>query len=300
MAVSMAAGPTASVTATWITTADGTPVVGVPGIADGRWGVALAGLLLAAAVLSWPAAPRTGRSGDRWRRGRVRPPVSPGPTVVVLVALTGVPTAVLLAGPAGALAAIMLGGTGYRLGRRLVAERRRRRALPEVLRGLRALNRELRAGADPVTAVDGAARAGHGAAADVLGRLLVVMRTGSGPADAPAGDAGAAPRVLDALCCGWVLSRRHGVAFGRVVAGIADQLADEVAAEQERVAHLAGPRMSGYVLAALPLMGLVLGAGMGVDPVQVLIGSDAGRLLLVVGVALMCAGLLWSARIVGR
>jgi tight adherence protein B len=53
-------------------------------------------------------------------------------------------------------------------------------------------------------------------------------------------------------------------------------------------------------MAALPLMGILLGAGMGVNPVAVLLGSPLGNLLLVVGVALMCAGLLWSARIVGR
>jgi tight adherence protein B len=90
------------------------------------------------------------------------------------------------------------------------------------------------------------------------------------------------------------------VAFGRVVSGIADELSDEVAGEQARAAQLAGPRMSGYVMAGLPLMGLLLGAGMGVNPVGVLLGSAAGHLLLVVGVALMCAGLLWSARIAGR
>uniref|UniRef100_UPI003B3BC391 type II secretion system F family protein n=1 Tax=Nakamurella sp. TaxID=1869182 RepID=UPI003B3BC391 len=247
------------------------------------------------------AAPRTGPVGRRRRRRGVRPRGSPARLVVVLVAAVGVPAALVLAGPAAAPAAAMLGGTGYLLGRRLVAERRRRRALPEVLRGLRALTRELRAGADPVTAVDGAARAGHGAGAEVLGRLLVVMRAGSGagPVDATA-EGGPAGRVLDALCSGWVLSREHGVAFGRVVSGIADQLSDEVAAEQERMSQLAGPRMSGYVMAGLPLMGLLLGAGMGVDPVQVLTGSEAGRLLLLVGVALMCGGLLWSARIVGR
>lgn len=267
-----------------------------------RPGAAVAGLMLAVAVLCWPAAPRVGPAGRRPRRPRVRPGVSPGRALVLLVVLAGMPVALVLAGAPGALAATMLACTGYLLGRRLVAERRRRRAVPDVLRGLRALNRELRAGADPVTAVAGAARAGRGAGAEVLGRLLVVMRAGTAvePAASSVVDDESAAPVLDALCCGWVLSRRYGVAFGRVVSGIADQLSDEVVAEQARVAQLAGPRMSGYVLAGLPLMGLLLGAGMGVDPVQVLIGSAAGHLLLMVGVALICAGLLWSARIVGR
>jgi tight adherence protein B len=232
--------------------------------------------------------------------------------VLALGAAAGVAwlvSAATLAGLAGVLTATMLGATGVLLGRRLVVERRRRRALPEVLRGLRTLNRELRAGAAPLTAVDGAARAGQGAGTRVLTSLAVLMRSGSD--DAPAGadpavavSAGAVAevedRALEVLRSGWLLSRRHGVAFGRVVSGIADELSDEVAAEQARAAQLAGPRMSGYVMAGLPLMGLLLGAGMGVNPAQVLFGSAAGQVLLMVGVALMCAGLFWSARIVGR
>ena len=53
-------------------------------------------------------------------------------------------------------------------------------------------------------------------------------------------------------------------------------------------------------MAARPVMGVLLGSGMGVDPLAVLLGTPLGNVLLVVGVALMCAGLLWSARIVGR
>ncbi|WP_395729146.1 type II secretion system F family protein [Nakamurella sp.] len=215
------------------------------------------------------------------------------------VAAAALLAAAALAGPAGVVTATMLGATGLLLGRGLLAERRRRRALPDVLRGLRMLNRELRAGADPLAAVDGAGRACRGAGAQVLGRLAVLMQSGS---DGDSTDPVAEPedRVLDVLRSGWLLSRRHGVAFGRVVSGIADELSDEVAGEQARAAQLAGPRMSGYVMAGLPLMGLLLGAGMGVNPVGVLLDSAAGHFLLVVGVALMCGGLLWSARIVGR
>lgn len=227
------------------------------------------------------------------------PGASWGRVAAALLGFTAVSAAGALAGIAGVLTATMLGATSFLLGRRLLAEQRRRRALPDILRGLRTLNRELRAGADPLIAVDGAGRACRGAGARVLGRLAVLMRSGSD--NEPTGG-GAEPedRALDVLRSGWLLSRRHGVAFGRVVSGIADELSDEVTGEQARAAQLAGPRLSGYVMAGLPLMGLLLGAGMGVDPVGVLLGSAAGHLLLMVGVALMCAGLLWSARIVGR
>jgi tight adherence protein B len=58
--------------------------------------------------------------------------------------------------------------------------------------------------------------------------------------------------------------------------------------------------MSGYVMAMLPLLGLALGAGMGADPIRVLLSSTIGSILLLVGVALTCGGLLWSERIVRR
>jgi tight adherence protein B len=53
-------------------------------------------------------------------------------------------------------------------------------------------------------------------------------------------------------------------------------------------------------MALLPLLGLALGAGMGADPIQVLLSSALGNILLLVGVSLTCAGLLWSDRIVRR
>lgn len=282
----------------------------------------VAGVLLAGAALCWPSPPRRpgplvvrgaagrggpgrgssagGRSGLRW--------VSLGAVVGALVGASALAAAAILAGPAGLLAAAMMAATGTLLGRRLLAERRRRQALPDILRGLRTLNRELRAGSDPVTAVEAAGRSCGRVGAQVLGRLALLMQA-PGPGAAPEGDSNGdsvgdsahpADRVLDVLCSGWLLCRRHGVAFGRVVSGIADELADEVTADEARAAQLAGPRMSGYVMAGLPLMGVLLGAGMGVNPIGVLLGSAAGHLLLLVGVALMCAGLLWSARIVGR
>jgi tight adherence protein B len=65
-----------------------------------------------------------------------------------------------------------------------------------------------------------------------------------------------------------------------------------------QAAEVAGPRLSGYLLAALPVLGLLLGTGMGADPVAVLVSTGLGQVLLVVGVGLSCAGLRWIARIV--
>jgi tight adherence protein B len=58
--------------------------------------------------------------------------------------------------------------------------------------------------------------------------------------------------------------------------------------------------VSGYVLSALPAAGLLLGSGMGADPLAVLTGSAWGGALLIAGTLLCCAGLLWTDRIVRR
>ena len=219
----------------------------------------------------------------------------------VWAAVTGLVAATAVAGPSGLLAAAMALATAFVLTGRMLGQRRRRRSRPEILRGLRTLNRELRSGADPSAAAQAAAAAASGAGTRVLDGLVRLMRTGeTGPSVTELSLDDQPDQVLAFLRSGWLLSRRHGIAFGRVVTGIADELSDQLGSDQARSAQLAGPRMSGYVMAALPLMGMLLGAGMGVNPVAVLLGSPLGNLLLVVGVALMCGGLLWSARIVGR
>jgi tight adherence protein B len=63
---------------------------------------------------------------------------------------------------------------------------------------------------------------------------------------------------------------------------------------------MAGPRASAAVLAGLPAVGLLLGEAMGVQPLRVLSTTGTGQTLLVVGTGLLCAGVLWSARLTDR
>ena len=112
--------------------------------------------------------------------------------------------------------------------------------------------------------------------------------------------AGGGPRgeVEARLRAGWLLSRRHGLALTPLIEALAADLAEQLTADERRAGEVAGPRTSGYVMALLPVLGLALGAGMGADPIRVLLASPAGSVLLVAGVSLICAGLLWSARII--
>ena len=90
------------------------------------------------------------------------------------------------------------------------------------------------------------------------------------------------------------------MAFTPLIEDLSVDLAEQLAADRERSGEVTGSRTSGYVMAVLPMLGLMLGAGMGADPVHVLMASPVGNVLLLVGMSLTCGGLLWSARIVRR
>ncbi|MEU1395777.1 hypothetical protein ABZ403_06875 [Micromonospora zamorensis] len=62
-------------------------------------------------------------------------------------------------------------------------------------------------------------------------------------------------------------------------------------------AQAAGARATAWLLAALPIGGIALGYGIGVDPVAVLLHSRVGGACAVLAVALQVVGLLWAERL---
>ncbi|MFI6783896.1 hypothetical protein [Micromonospora sp. NPDC050276] len=62
-------------------------------------------------------------------------------------------------------------------------------------------------------------------------------------------------------------------------------------------AQAAGARATAWLLAALPIGGIGLGYGIGVNPVAVLLHSTVGGACAVVAVALQVVGLLWAERL---
>jgi tight adherence protein B len=196
-----------------------------------------------------------------------------------------------------AVAAGIVAATAVRLLRRARAAAWKHHALAGAATVLRALVRDLQAGVDPTQAVRHAARDAAAPVAAMLAEL---------PGADPLSDATPRAEQPDAvlvgvaarLRAGWKLSAAHGIPLAEVIAALAADLADRTQGVEARAAQVAGPAVSGYVLAALPAAGLLLGAGMGTDPLDVLTGSAIGGALLVVGTALCCGGLLWADRIV--
>ncbi len=62
-------------------------------------------------------------------------------------------------------------------------------------------------------------------------------------------------------------------------------------------AQAAGARATAWLLAALPLGGIGLGYGIGVDPLQVLLYTPIGGGCAIAAVALQVVGLLWAERL---
>ena len=241
--------------------------------------------------------PRAARRSGRGARGALRRDGRPGRLAV----RGALPVAVLVmavAGPVCAAAAAIITATAILLGQRAILARRHRHDLTDCAAGLRMLVRELRAGAAPAAACTAAAGSATGVAALVLAALTATTHWGLETAPDPE-MRGIALEVAVRLRNGWLLSVRHGVPWADVVGALAADVENRARTDTERAAEVAGPTFSGYVLAALPALGLLLGAGMGADPVAVLFGSAVGHLLLLAGTVLSCAGLLWAARIVG-
>ncbi|WP_448611369.1 type II secretion system F family protein [Geodermatophilus sp. URMC 60] len=254
-------------------------------------------LVLAAALFLWPgrAALRRERRRSLNRRAdaAARPAVRVPLPAVAAVAAGGV--AALLSTP---LVAGLAGGCAA-LGAR--AELRRRAGLQQEARvaalveALAALGAELRGG----RSLEEATRAAVAACADAdSGRSLAqAVRS---PGDGGAGPEGELGRALGRVAAAARLSARTGCSLAAVVGAVEDDLRARSRQRLELRSATAGSRASAALLAGLPVLGLVMGGGVGADPWRVLTTTPTGQTLLVAGVGLEVAGLAWSARLVSR
>lgn len=106
--------------------------------------------------------------------------------------------------------------------------------------------------------------------------------------------------LLASVAACWSVAEGRGAGLAAALDRLveADRAAEDVRVQLE--AHLAAPRATARMLAALPLLGLMLGASLGGDPVGWLLGSPFGFACLVAGLLLIALGLLWTARIAAR
>ncbi|WP_069166558.1 type II secretion system F family protein [Nocardia altamirensis] len=202
--------------------------------------------------------------------------------------------AVLVLGVGPFLAAAMVAGTiGFRV-RRAALDRRRTIECACLLDALEAVIGELRVGAHPSAAAEVAAGEARGASATAFAVSAGHSRLGGSAADGLRQPdsivAGELARIADA----WQVAERHGLALAELLSAARADLAGRMRFHGRTTAALAGPRATAAVLAGLPLLGIGLGQLMGAAPLRVLFLSSAGAILLPLGAALACAGLLWT------
>lgn len=224
----------------------------------------------------------------RWREWAV-------PVAALLIALWG-----------GSVIPLLLGAASVPLLRRWLRAAERERARTARAAGVMALCGavvgELRAGAQPGQALTVAMRrtvAGPGGPGAAEAGVLAAAAFGGdvpGALRQAAREPGAEGLAGMAAC--WHVSVDGGAGLA---AGL-DRLEGALRAERDREeslrAQLAGARSTTVVLALLPLVGLLIGTGLGADPLRVLLHSSMGWGCLVAGGVLEASGLLWCRRIV--
>lgn len=252
-----------------------------------------AALALALALLVAPAPRRRlgpPREGVTARQKTAVVLISAGAAAIALVLV--VPPSVAIA--AGIVAATLA------LRRRRRLTQRRRSAESLCLQGaLDVLVGELRAGAHPVTAFSVAAAESGGAVGAALSAVAARARLG---ADVAAGlrsvaDRSPVPTHWHRLAVCWQLAQAQGLAIATVMATAQHDIAERHRFASRVSAGMAGARTTAAVLAGLPVLGIGLGQLIGADPLGFLFAGGVGGWLLVVGVILAGAGLLWSDRI---
>lgn len=232
-----------------------------------------------------------------WRRSlrRFERQASPrAPLVVGLAAAAGA-ALLLLDGTHFVLALVVL-AVVVAVGREI--DRRRRAAAADrradlVLALCDGLAADLLAGQPPVMALD--------AAAEDWAELAPVASAARLGADVPsalralAGRPGAGQ--LRIVAAAWQVAHRSGAGLARALELAADNLRAERATARVVATELVAAEATARLLAVLPLGVLLLGSGLGGDPVGFLLGTPPGLVCLVVGLGLAQVGMLWLARI---
>ncbi len=174
--------------------------------------------------------------------------------------------------------------------------RRRRARTPESIAELIAGFRdELVAGAALRPAFE---RAAVSAGSHVCPQAVAVSQMGGQVPAALREDARGDPLLLS-LAALWQVCEGSGGALAAALDRLVDGARQTAAVRREISSQLAGPRATMRVLAVLPGFGMLLGLGIGVNPLGFLLGSFVGWCCLTVAMLLEVAGVVWMRRLVG-
>lgn len=168
------------------------------------------------------------------------------------------------------------------------------------VQGCAVLAAELSAGRTPAEALAAAAQVAVGPSRAALRAAAAAAGVGGDVASALASGASASAvgPVLRALAACWTVCAASGSGLAASVRRLEEGLRSDAARRRALEAELAGPRATAALLAVLPLVGLAMAAGLGADPLHVLLHTAAGVVCLALGLALDAVGVWWTGRLV--
>ncbi|WP_157162959.1 type II secretion system F family protein [Actinoalloteichus spitiensis] len=262
----------------------------------------LIALVLATAVLPLPrrsGARRLVPAGARLPRTLAAPAVR---CVTAAVGLLGFAAVSLAGGWAlGVSCAVVLLGWWARRG-----DTRRITRTLDVTRdwcaSLGRLAADLRSGAHPEAAVRRASVDSEPEVSELLDRVAATVHLGGDVQcqlvrQEPTGLSSDVPTRLGRA---WSLASTHGLPLALVLDAVRGDVAHRLRFAENVRARMAGPRATGTLLSALPLLALALGEAVGAGPVAILLSTNTGGLLLVVGAVLVTTGSWWVHHLTTR
>ena len=184
--------------------------------------------------------------------------------------------------------------TGYQLWsiRRAQARREARRGF--VRAALDALADALRAGLTPAAAVAQV----DDSEEQLLAPVRAAITMGGDVPDAlrqTAARPGA--ETLNAVASAWQIAERCGAPLAEVLDSLSENAGHERELQRQVAAGVGPARATAHLMAFLPVFGVVIGRGLGTDPIAIMTGTALGAACLFMGVCLACAGLWWVERI---
>ena len=98
----------------------------------------------------------------------------------------------------------------------------------------------------------------------------------------------------------WQVCEDKGAALSPALNQFAQQIRTEKELRQELSSSLSGAKLSAWVLAGLPLFGIVLAGFLGVNSLQWLSNSSIGNYNIIAAIILEIFGIIWVTKITSR
>ena len=98
----------------------------------------------------------------------------------------------------------------------------------------------------------------------------------------------------------WQVCENYGAALSPALNQFAQQIRTEKELRQELSSSMSGAKLSAWVLAGLPLFGIVLAGFLGVNSLQWLSTSSIGNYNIIAAIILEITGIIWVTKITSR